>query len=323
MRPPLNLQIDVGTAVPYAAQHIALTVYLPDAATLLARPVVIFGSPGGGYTRHYYDMAFPGHQGYSEARYHADHGFIFVSSTDHLRDYTIHQLAAANDAAVRAVATRLRDGTLQPGYPPLPGLTLVGIGQSMGGNVTINMQGRHATFDAIAPLGLSAIHTVLPQRDEADRQRGMRGHLEHGHRPLSEISVEASSQAVVDFVYPFHWEDVPKDILDTDMAGGYPIRRTAPPFGSLTVPPCAVQMMTPGIVKAEAAAVTVPVLVAMGERDVCPDPHAEPSAFTGSFDVGLYIVPRMAHMHNFAGTRQLLWDRLESWAARVARGIAA
>ncbi|UXJ50216.1 alpha/beta hydrolase [Pseudomonas citronellolis] len=323
----MELRIDVSEVVPYhSPQRVALTVYLPSAEALGAQPVAIFASPGGGYTRHYYDMDFPGHADYSQALTHVRNGFIFVSydhlgvgdsSSDHLREYTVHQLAAANDAAVREVLRRLRQGELRAGYPALPHLKSVGLGQSMGGCITINMQGRHSTFDGIAPLGYSALHTVLPQRSEEDRLRGMQGHLMHGQRPLEEISVEASSETVVDFVYPFHWEDVPPDILAADMDGGYPMRRTAPRFGSLTVPPCAVTMMTPGVVKAEAAAIKVPVLVAMGARDVCPEPHREPTAYPGSNDVSLFIVPHMAHMHNFAGTRRQLWSYIESWARRV------
>lgn len=324
---PIELRIDVSAVLPYStAQWVALTVYLPAVETLKAQPVALIASPGGGYTRHYYDMDFPGHADYSQALTHVRNGFIFVSydhlgvgdsSCDHLREYTVHQLAVANDAAVREVISRLRQGDLLEEYPALPQLKSVGLGQSMGGCVTINMQGRHATFDAIAPLGYSALHTVLPQRSEEDRLLGMQGHLAHGQRPLEEITIEASSETVVDFVYPFHWEDVPSDILEADMSGGYPIRHTAPRFGSLTVPPCAVTMMTPGVVKTEAAAVTVPVLVAMGERDVCPEPHSEPSAYSGSNDVSLFIVPNMAHMHNFAGTRHQLWRCIESWAIRV------
>jgi pimeloyl-ACP methyl ester carboxylesterase len=79
-------------------------------------------------------------------------------------------------------------------------------------------------------------------------------------------------------------------------------------------------MMTPGVIAAEAAAVKVPVLIAVGERDVCPEPHAEPTAYRGSSDVSLFIAPRMAHMHNFASTRALLWSRIASWSRRVAAG---
>jgi len=36
--------------------------------------------------------------------------------------------------------------------------------------------------------------------------------------------------------------------------------------------------------------------------------------------VNLFQCPRMGHMHNFAGTRELFWRRLETWAdwVRVA-----
>lgn len=76
-------------------------------------------------------------------------------------------------------------------------------------------------------------------------------------------------------------------------------------------------MMTPGAVADEAAAVDVPVLVACGERDVVPDPAAEPTAYRSSPDVQVDVVPRMAHMHNFAHTREQLWAAVESLARRV------
>jgi pimeloyl-ACP methyl ester carboxylesterase len=324
----IDLRIDVSSAVPLAGRHeVAMTAFLPSADSLGSKPIAIFASPGGGYTRHYYDIQLPGHSGYSQAEAHVRSGFIFVaydhlgvgdSTTEHLGDYSVPQLAAANDAAVREVTRRLVTGTLSDGLPPLPNLACIGIGQSMGGCVTVVMQGRHATFDAIAPLGFSALHTVLPQRDAAERQRGLDHHLRVGSRDVAQISVAEASQGVVDFVYPFHWEDVPADIVAADMVGGFPLRKTAPPWGSLTVPPCAVTMMTPGVVAQEARAIKVPVLIGVGERDVCPDPHAEPSAYTGSGDVSLFIVPRMAHMHNFASSRQQLWSRIERWARRVA-----
>jgi pimeloyl-ACP methyl ester carboxylesterase len=323
----IELRIDVGAAVPQSGCHeIAMTAFLPQVEAPGARPVAIFASPGGGYTRHYYDMQPPGHGGYSQALAHTANGFIFVaydhlgvgdSSTQHLGVYTVPQLAAANDAAVREVMRRLAAGTLSSAFPPVPNAARIGIGQSMGGCVTLVMQGRYKTFDAVAPLGYSALHTVLPQRDAGERQRGLDHHAAIGSRAVADISVAEASQGVVDFIYPFHWEDVPADILAADMAGGYPIRKTAPPWGSLTVPPCAVTMMTPGVVAAEARAIEVPVLIGVGERDVCPDAHAEPSAYRSSRDVSLFIVPRMAHMHNFASTRAQLWSRIESWARRV------
>ena len=123
----------------------------------------------------------------------------------------------------------------------------------------------------------------------------------------------------LDFLYPFHWEDVPQDLLDADIRSGYPVRKTTPRWGSATVPAFARLMLSPGYVAQEAAAIEAPVLIAAGERDVVPDPHAEPAAFKSSRDVSVYVVPNMAHMHNFASTRRLLWDRIADWACMVAR----
>jgi hypothetical protein len=66
----------------------------------------------------------------------------------------------------------------------------------------------------------------------------------------------------------------------------------------------------------------VPVLTAHGETDVCPDPRAEPAAYRASSDITTYVLPRSAHMHNLAGTRELLWNRLESWIDAVTNSAS-
>jgi pimeloyl-ACP methyl ester carboxylesterase len=76
--------------------------------------------------------------------------------------------------------------------------------------------------------------------------------------------------------------------------------------------------MASGIVAADAASIDVPVLIGVGERDTCPDPHAEPSVYSRSRDVGLFIMPGMAHMHNFVTTCELLWQHTANWAERLA-----
>jgi alpha-beta hydrolase superfamily lysophospholipase len=324
----LQWRVDVASCAGVdSAIEIAVTVFLPDPGSITSPPVAIFGAPGGGYSRGYYDMHFPGHDGYSEADYHSDHGFVFVacdpvgvgdSTLVEPSSITFEMLAATYDAAVREVSRRLLSGHVD-GFPALPGLRKLGIGQSMGGKVTVLAQGRHETFDGIAVLGASAIHTVLPQPSKAQYEASRAAHVLARGSAVDGSSVAESSRSIGDFVYPFHWEDVPRDILDADMSGGYPLRRApAPPFGSLTIPPCAVTMMSPGAIAREAANLRVPVLVGVGERDTCPNPLAEPAGYRNSRDVAVYVVPRMAHMHNFASTRSMLWDRIEAWARRVA-----
>jgi pimeloyl-ACP methyl ester carboxylesterase len=77
-------------------------------------------------------------------------------------------------------------------------------------------------------------------------------------------------------------------------------------------------MVAPGTVATEAASITVPVFIGVGERDVVPDPWMEPKAFKSSSDISVFVCPRMGHMHNFAHTRREFWQRIHSWGAGIA-----
>jgi len=196
--------------------------------------------------------------------------------------------------------------------PPVDPAAVIGIGQSMGGFIVVAMQAAHRSFDGIAVLGASMVETRLPQPPG---------------KPAIPIPVDLSTAeaaalvtARADWRHAFYWEDVPAAIVDADTRGGLPIRTSAPDWGSTTIPGLATALVQPGIIAAEAAAIDVPVLVTMGERDVCQPPMAEVAAFSSARDLALLVVPRMAHMHNFAGTRALLWARIDASIGQVARG---
>lgn len=331
----LDVRIDISGRVPLPGTvEIAATVHLPDPAQLMHPPVVMFASPGGGFSRGYYDLHFPGHSGYSQAEHHVGEGIILVAY-DHLGTgdssladpdlLTIEVLAAANDVAVRIIAERLALGTLSPDYPALKDAFHVGVGQSMGGCLTIVMQGRHETFDAVAILGYSGFHTVAVQHDPVAQERmiaatrALNRHTDVRTLSIPDAATDGHSNQEMRFHH--HWEDVPPDILDADTPKGFRFRRTEdwpPPWRSASLPPCALIMLSPGCVAEEVAAIRVPVLAAFGERDVTLDPRAEPAAYRNSGDVSLFIVPGMAHMHNFATTRRMLWDRLAAWTRLIA-----
>jgi hypothetical protein len=94
----------------------------------------------------------------------------------------------------------------------------------------------------------------------------------------------------------FHVEDVPDDLVRYDEERCHTlISRVGGTDG-----------MTPGISKEFADRVDVPVFVAFGTSDVSADPHAEPTGYPASPDVTVVVVSRMAHMHNFADTREQL-----------------
>lgn len=314
-----DIRVDISAtfALP-GGVHLAATVFVPD--PMLTPRVVIFAVPGGGYNRAYYDLRFAGHDGYSQADHHVAHGAILIaidhlgvgeSSIPDLSTMSIADMADALAAAVTLLSDRLADGSLVEELPPQQHLRRIGIGQSMGGCVTIVAQARHNCWDAIGILGFSARQVVLPQPDATAEARN---HQRHRDAIGADGKPVRGAIALEGLRWPFFWEDTPDALIDEDFAGGYPIRESAPVFGSMTMPHCAVTMLNPAIVGAEAAAITAPVFLAFGERDVSASPHDEPAAYPASGDIMLTIIPRMAHMHNFAGSRHLLWDRLLAWA---------
>jgi pimeloyl-ACP methyl ester carboxylesterase len=162
-----DLRIDVSGAVGIPGAQIAATVIAPS--IVAEKPLVAEGFPGGGYARGYWDIQWPGR--YSQAEYHARRGWTFVA-VDHLgvgdsslpdpTMLTFEALAAANSAATQRIVSMLRSGTLSVnGVAPVQSPYVIGLGQSMGGCVSIVAQAAHRTFDALAVLGYSASHTVL------------------------------------------------------------------------------------------------------------------------------------------------------------------
>ena len=346
MYDPIELQIDVPESVDFGVEaHTAATVFLPDDGALCDPPVVCFAFPGGGYCRRYFSFDMPNSSGGGEAAWHVDRGWIFVAC-DHLGfgDSTIpkgnalnfENVALGNQTTVDVVMAKLEAGTLLDGFAPVRGATRLGIGQSMGGCFTIVLQAHHQTFDGIASLGYSGIHTVVPTRpgapqaawpwiargDDLDHPTNMnRAALVQAAEPLpSDLNsvIDSAEAGEHPFAWAFHYDDVPRDIVAADLrTGDVTDSATLPPWSSASVPPCAMYMVAPGAVALEAATITVPVLVAVGERDVVPDPWMEPKAFKSATDISLFVCPRMGHMHNFAGTRREFWHRIHTWGTGV------
>jgi pimeloyl-ACP methyl ester carboxylesterase len=342
----VELKIDVTDAAAMgSSMTTAATVFLPDGP--LSNPAVVcFAFPGGGYCRRYYSFDMPDGSGGGEAGFHCDRGWIFVAC-DHLGfgDSTVPEgnalnyeiIARANDATVKAVMQKLESGTLLDGYPPVRGATKLGIGQSMGGCFTIVAQGQLGTFDGVGILGYSGIHTVVPSRPgtpPAVWPWVMRGSPLHNPQILNQLALAAAagpklggvkdlaaaaSSGEHPFTWCFHYDDEPADIVALDMAAASGVADPLPPWRSATTPPCGLYMVAPGTVATEAASITVPVFVAVGERDVVPDPWMEPKAYKSAIDITVFVCPRMGHMHNFASTRLRFWQRLHAWGSGVAQ----
>ena len=342
-----EITVDVTDAAGLGEEcHLAATVTIPEGPTVGTPPVVCFGFPGGGYSRRYYTFDMPGSDGGGQAGWHADRGWVFVA-LDHLGvgdssqpdpvRLTYENVAAANAAAVRSILAGLGEGTLIDGLSIGADPVVLGIGQSMGGCFLIVCQGQHSVFEGIGVLGFSGIHTVVPSRPGAPstpmpwmpRSATMSAPIIVNQEVLAAAGsgavtgedslADAAQRAEHPWRWAFHYDDEPADVVDQDMAAGLD-SAPLPPWRSATTPPCAIQMVAPGTVAAEAAAVRVPVFIGVGERDVVPDPYSEPKAFFSSPHITVAITERMAHMHNFAHTREKLWALLHHWGEGVAAG---
>jgi len=323
-----DISIDVTSALPSGATSepvsiAATVVWDPD--RLSPRPRVHVAIPGGTYHRRYWDLRPPGRAGYSQAEWTAGRGDVFVAC-DYLgggdssrpADGDFMTLEVCADAA-HHVVRHLRDGiargTLVGGLPALSGSPVVGLGQSLGGFITMMQEGKYRDFDAVAIFGASPLvianipqHRRLEGLSTEERRRAI---MEDNARTagVSELPVYHGAPRA-NFAGIFHVPDVAHDLLEYDEAEcDTLISRVSGTDG-----------MTPGISQALAAQITVPVFLAFGEIDVSADPHLEPSGYPAANDITLVVVPDMAHMHNFADTRALLWERFGGWLSAVVDG---
>jgi pimeloyl-ACP methyl ester carboxylesterase len=291
LRGPIELTIGLtaatGTRGPL---EIAAWLFVPEQLDRECTPLLTC-LHGGGYDKRYYHLVVPEHGDYSMASYLAARGCavlaidcLTIGASSRLPadvDAPEDLFAAAHDAAVRDVATRLREGTIDPELGPCDRVERVGIGHSLGGSLVTIQQAICGSFDRVAVLGTSAFA----------REWGAEFALTPEADGLSFDRVRLRSH--------FYWDDVPAAVIEADEAAGVPMSTHAVAWASSAID--------------HAREIDVPVFIGLGERDVSEQPHREPAAYPCSNDVTLFVLPRSGHCHNFAGTRQRLWDRVLAW----------
>jgi hypothetical protein len=194
---------------------------------------------------------------------------------------------------VRQACARLAEGKLHPQIAPASDPLKVGIGHSMGGMTLVTQQAGFATYDLTAVLGHSNLgaHLVID------------GKLVKNVVPPFDPAAPAYKRLDRDKVLrSFHWDTTPPEVLAADEAI------------AVEYPGLLGWEANEGSTGEDAGRIRSPVFLAMGERDVSPDPYGE----VGSADVTFYRLDEAAHCHNFAPTRARLWDRLDQWITSLA-----
>jgi len=307
-----ELRIDVTDSLPAEITQgqrlsIAVWLFVPDVKKLGRKPTIISLLNGGSYDKRYFHCVIPGREGYSTAEHLCALGNIVVLP-DHLgisdssravdqKKITREIAALANHAAMTEIYARLQKGTLHPLLPPISEFLKVGGGHSMGGMQTITQQAHYQTFDRICVLGYTAIGVHLTFNGQVvSADPGPLNDADPDYWLLDRSGVHES----------FHWGDVPADVIAYDDT----LLVEVPNVLSK-------QSITTGIVSADAGRIDVPVYICLGERDVSPQPHAEPSYYKSSRDVTLHILPKSGHCQSFASTRKIMFDRIDAWIRSI------
>jgi hypothetical protein len=149
---------------------------------------------------------------------------------------------------------------------------------------------------------------VIPAMDDEDT-----GLIDTERGELSVTMADFVAKARPGLFRVFHWDDVPDGLVEADLADVPRIPETNPRWGSVSTPNVCFTMTSEGCVAKEAAMITSPVFVGAGVRDVVPTIRDEPAGYPAAEDITVFEVARMAHMHNFAGTREILWERVHAW----------
>jgi hypothetical protein len=319
-----EIELDVTEAVGVGERcAIGCSLFVPR--ELPERPTVLVAVPGGTYSRKYYDLEPPGMEGYSEARWFAERGIVFAAM-DYLsggessrpRDgeaLTMTVLADAAHAAFVALRAGLEGGQFDAS--PLAGATYVGMGWSFGGCLTIVHQGTHSDYDAVvvrgwSPLALDAHGGYDLPDDWDDLSPAARRDV-----------ILACNVAVIGSELPVYHGN-PRGGPMRDLYYTPDVDERLPAYDmqhlhTLVSRSAGVDVMTPGFAQAYAERISCPLLLAFADRDVVATPRGEGRGYPGSRHITTVVIPRMAHVHNFADTRAELWRDILVWLGGVSR----
>src|SRR5579871_5665062 len=254
----IDLEVDVTEAAGLGEPaHVALTVTAPDGASIGTwdgPPVVCFAKPGAGYSRGYYttDLPGPGPGNGAQADWHAERGWIFVS-VDHLGvgDSSLHgpdalgfgTVVAASEAAEADVLQKLAAGTLMEGLDPVERPVRIGIGQSMGGCLTVVQQGRFHSYDGVGVLGYGVLGTLPPTAPGTPDlvlpwmpRTAAAAETVVTNAPVLAAIGEGMGVTTEAMAWGFHYDDIDPSVVTRDVED-FPARKgEVPPWGSGTLP---------------------------------------------------------------------------------------
>jgi pimeloyl-ACP methyl ester carboxylesterase len=324
-KPPRRLgwRFDVSEAVDLPGRHeLAVDLVVPGDALAAAHRPVLCCLSGGSLSRRYWDLELDGDRSFSFAEFMAARGLATLA-IDHLgtgqssrpEDPALDpaQIARANQSALEQATARLRAGAAAPGLPPLGSRGTVGVGHSMGSCLSVVQQARHAPHAALVLFSFTT--RGLPQF-LTDAERKFAG---------DPAGARASLPALIEARFGTPYPGPPRG-EGSEAAYGV---GTAPPEARRALRAAATNLaagpgllsMIPGAFAPDAAAVRVPVFLAVGDHDLHRADHAS-GEFPEAPEVVAYTLPDCWHCHHVANTRERLWARVAGWIAEQERAAS-
>jgi pimeloyl-ACP methyl ester carboxylesterase len=323
---PTELVFEVSPDLPFEEPvFLAASVHLPDSQAQAPKAVLLCW-PGGSYARAYWDMHIPGYPGYSFAEHMTAQGFL-VLAADHLGvgastkpadgdRVNLGTMSAAAASFAAQVRSMLADGSAEFGGRPLPSVPIIGVGHSLGACLTVVTEARHRCYDAVALLGFThgqkevSVTAVGAEEREptADDDKRLETAIEQARAFFGDTWDDIYAFAPREPNHAWlHRPDVPAAVIaaDDEKAVRWPRQSY-------------VEALLAGHSARFAAQLECNVFLGFGDHDVPPFPHADVAFYPRSSDVTLYVLRNSAHCHNFASSRELLWDRIGLWAAEQA-----
>lgn len=295
----ISLQVPIVLAGPGTSLRLAADVFLPPGQPRVA----MYCLPGGGVNRQYFDLQGDGN---SFAQAMTARGAVVVA-LDHLGvgdseepedRFILHadRLADANAQACRQIAGRLAQGTLAAGIPPLDMPFSIGVGHSMGAMLTVMQQDAAPMHAALALLCFST--RGLPEvLSEEERHAAS---ASDGGRSAAEALARARFAGDPRAQAPRPEPSSPASIA-------------LAPVQDKMLQSSAMLSMLPNNVGPEAARITVPLFLGLGERDIAGRPHRVPAAFPACREIVLHINEGAGHHPFVAARRRIFFDRIGEW----------
>lgn len=300
----LRESLDLDIIAPWAKGEtlsIALDIYHALDAD---EGALLFCAPGGGVNRRYFDMKPDTPDATSFATEMAMRGHTVVA----VDPPGVGESTRPEDGFVltaEAVADCFH-ATLQrllAARPKLKGRPIIGVGHSAGSMLLTLQQVRHRDFES---LMLTCFGPSGRPDQFSDAELAALAAPDLGRSQLAELTRQHfNGQAYIDITF-----------RPSATNGGEPLRRVLDKV--LTI--VALQAMTPGNVGPEIAQIDVPVMLALGGRDMTGPPHEMPAHFVSCRDPYLHIVPESGHHIFLAAAAPEFYERAGRWLSDFSKG---